>query len=80
MNSPLKGTNRVEKIGFTLIVLSLIFLLLQRQFEGGGLGKIMQQHELFFWFGLLIWAMGYMIREQAEKAKASEPVEDETQD
>ena len=80
MKSPLKCTNGPEKIGLSLIVLSLVFLLFHKQLDGTGVARLMQEHELFFWMGLLIWAVGYMMREQAGKTKTSELKNDETKD
>jgi len=48
--------------------------------NGTGLARLMEKHELFFWIGLLIWAVGYMMREQAGKTKTSELKNDETKD
>jgi len=61
-------------------VLSLVFLLFHKKLNGTGVARLMEKHELFFWIGLLIWALGYMMREQAEKIKTSELQNDETKD
>lgn len=69
MKSPLKGANGLEKIGFILIVFSLLFMLTYRQFEGVAIATFMEKHELVFWVGLLIWAFGYLMRSRTAKIK-----------
>jgi len=67
MQNPIKGTNWLEKIGLVLLILSVVFMLIHPYLEIGQLTTIMEQHQLFFWLGLAIWALGYLIRENANK-------------
>jgi len=67
MKNMFKGTNGLEKIGVGLLVHSVVFMIIHTRLEAGTLASIMEQHQLFFWLGLALWAIGYMMREQAQK-------------
>ncbi len=50
----------MEWIGLILVVLSLVFTMIHERVDAGPLNEIMFQHQMVFWLGLLIWALGYL--------------------
>ena len=69
MKNPFKDTNVLEKIGVALLVLSVVFMVTHERVGEGLFSRLGEQHYIVFWLGLLIWALGYMMREQAAKKK-----------
>ena len=74
--SLLKGTSSAEKIGFALIILSLLLMIFRGRLDNITLERIMQAHEVVFWLGMLIWATGLGMREHAAIKKSA--LDDET--
>lgn len=63
----MKKTNHSEKLGFSLILLGFICMLVEGLFEAKLLSKVAAQYQIFYWLGLIIWALGYMKRKGDKK-------------
>jgi hypothetical protein len=62
----------LEKIGFALIIIGFTFFLLARFVEHPVVLKMEEHYKLFFWVGMLIWALGHQGRiSQEKKAKST---------
>ena len=65
----MKKTNLAEKIGFAIIILGVIFLILNDVWENNPFPNITKNYLFVNSLGLLIWALGYMKRENRQKPK-----------
>jgi predicted thioredoxin/glutaredoxin len=59
--------NKLEIIGFALLLIRAIFWISERMFVIESLTSIYEYAQIVFWLGLFIWALGYMQKEGAEK-------------
>lgn len=65
-------TNWAEKIGFALIIIGFVFMLLEDLWKNNPIPKVLENNNLFYTIGLLIWALGYMITQADQKNKHSQ--------
>lgn len=63
----MKKMNFLEINGFILMVLGFILMALNGKVENEFLTKLTIRYELFYWGGMVLWASGYVIREQKNK-------------
>jgi predicted tellurium resistance membrane protein TerC len=62
--------NKLEIIGFVLLVIGGFFWLSEEFFVIESLSSFYSYLKILFWLGLLIWAIGYMPKEKAKRDKA----------
>lgn len=64
MNKP----NTAVYIALVIVTIGLIFQFMEMGIFGADpIPKITQYHQLFFWCGILVWALGYMIQKAVDK-------------
>ncbi|MCZ4408184.1 hypothetical protein O3Q51_05160 [Cryomorphaceae bacterium 1068] len=63
----MKKYNRLELIGFALLVIGTLFWLSEEYFLIESLVSVYTIAQFVFWIGLFIWALGYMLREKEQK-------------
>ena len=66
MKNPFIGMSVLEKLGFVTLILSVVFMVARDAVDVGPLSAIMDRHEMVFWAGLLLWALGYLQRERRQ--------------
>jgi hypothetical protein len=60
----MKKYNRLEIIGFVLLVMGTLFWLSEEYFLIESLQSVYTIAQFVFWIGLFLWALGYMRREK----------------
>jgi len=68
----MKNLNITEKIGIVLGTIGGIMIVLNLYFEDSSFKGLLEFNQLVFWFGVLIWALGKMQSEKAEREKKQE--------
>ncbi|WP_405412644.1 hypothetical protein [Maribacter sp. Asnod1-A12] len=64
----MKKPNKAVYIALVIVIIGLIFQFMEMGFFGEDpIPEITQYNQLFFWTGILIWALGYMKQETAKK-------------
>ena len=63
----MNGTNKIEIIGFTLLVIGTFLWFSADVYFIVPLSEFYPYGQIVFWFGLLIWAIGYMLKEKKAK-------------
>lgn len=53
--------------GLVLIIIGFILMILNGKIEDDFFAKVAGRYELFYWGGIVIWAMGYMIKQEKKK-------------
>ncbi len=66
----MKKYNKLEIIGFALLVIGALFWLSENYFIVESLASIYSYGRILFWLGLAVWAIGYMPKEIAKRDKA----------
>jgi|AntRauTorckE5430_2_1112549.scaffolds.fasta_scaffold100078_1 hypothetical protein len=59
--------NKLEIIGFALLLIGAIFWISEKMLVIESLTVIYEYTQIVFWVGLFIWALGHMQKEAAEK-------------
>lgn len=67
-------TSLLEKIGLVLVIIGVILMVLNSFWDNSPYSGLLERHMLFYWLGMLSWALGYMQRTTKEK-KAEEEEE-----
>jgi vacuolar-type H+-ATPase subunit I/STV1 len=65
----MKKYNKLEIIGFVLLIIGALFWLSENYFVVESLESIYSYGRILFWLGLAVWAIGYMPKEKAKRDK-----------
>lgn len=64
----MKKPNTAVYIALVIVIIGLIFQFMEmRVFGEDPIPEITQYNQLFFWTGILVWALGYMKQETVKK-------------
>lgn len=64
----MRNVNFLEIIGFILFIMGFIFQCIHLKLVESIISVISEQHQLFYWAGLSIWALGSM-KKQIDKER-----------
>lgn len=63
----IQNLNLLEKIGIGLGIIGAIMIFLNLYAKESSFKEILVFDEMIFWFGVFLWALGYMRSQAAEK-------------
>ena len=65
----MKKMNLLEWTGLIIFVLGFVFMIVKDllNISNPTIESILTQHQIMYWLGLGLWAMGYLMRENKKK-------------
>jgi hypothetical protein len=68
----IENLNLLEKVGIGLGIIGAIMIFMNLYVINSLFEEILAFDEMIFWIGVLLWALGYMRSQAAEKKKNNE--------
>jgi len=68
----MNNTSLPEKIGLVLVIIGVTLMILNAFWDNSPYSGLLERHMLFYWLGMLSWALGYVQRTGKEKKTQEE--------
>ncbi|MFT6204940.1 MAG: hypothetical protein ACI9V1_000594 [Spirosomataceae bacterium] len=68
----IENLNLLEKVGIGLGIIGAIMIFMNLYVINSLFEEVLAFDEMIFWIGVLLWALGYMRSQAAEKKKNNE--------
>lgn len=63
----MKSSKIIQQIGMVLMIIGFILKVLDAFIVNNFISPLAEKCDIFFYGGLMLWALGYMLKEKKEK-------------